>query len=293
MEHTQKKKIVVTGATGLVGSHILDLLHQDYVIYALVRQQPETYYTDVTYIKVDFNHTDLSELPEQVDAVIHLAQSTKMRDFPLQALDVFNLNVRATALLLDYAYRSKATHFIFASTGGVYGNCDGPCKESMDVKLPGGALSYYFSTKYAAEQLIQTYSHLLTVNILRPFFIYGKKQKHDMFIPRLMNNIKLGNPITLQGLDGINLNPVHVTDVVRLIFECLNNKAPVIINAAGNETYSIRAIAELIGENLGVKPVFELLAGNGHDVIGDNALMKALVREPLMSVSKGLKELLA
>ena len=64
----------------------------------------------------------ISELPTKIDVIYHLAQSDKFRDFPAGAPDVFQVNINSTAKLLDYAKKTGVKSFIYASSGGVYGN---------------------------------------------------------------------------------------------------------------------------------------------------------------------------
>ena len=246
-----KKRILITGATGLVGSSLLNDLHEEYDPFALVRTKPTDYYNNVTYFEFNFEGGPLPiNLPNEMDIIIHLAQSNHMRDFPSHAVDIFNVNVDFTAKLLDYGQKSGTTHFIFTSTGGIYGSSLEPCREDLAIQLPQGPLGYYFSTKYAAENLVKAYSSLMSVHILRPFFIYGKNQKNDMFIPRLIENIKKENEITLQGENGILVNPVHVSDVVKLIKAGLLINESLTINVSGPNILSIREISEIIGKQI-------------------------------------------
>jgi nucleoside-diphosphate-sugar epimerase len=288
-----KKRILVTGATGLVGSHLLSTLCKEYELYALVRSVPDTRHAQVTYYEFDLAKGSLpATLPDKVDAVIHLAQSNNMRDFPLHALDIFNVNVNSTAQLLDYAQKAGATHFVYASTGGIYGEAASASKECAPVQLSNNSLGYYFSSKYAAEKLVLAYSNLLSVHILRPFFIYGKSQKVNMFIPRLLDNIKKGNPVTLQGENGILVNPVHVSDVVKLIAECLSINNSLTVNVAGPDVLSIREIADIMGEHLGKKPIYSMQGGDAGHVTGNNDLMTSLIKSPLLKFEKALADIL-
>ena len=224
--------------------------------------------------------------------MIHLAQSSNARDFPLQARDIFNVNVKSTLLLLDYAQRAGATHFIFASTGGLYGSALNPFQEDMRVEISSGELSYYFRTKYVSENLVQAYADLMSVYILRPFFIYGRQQKSNMLFPRLIENIKVGNPITLQGENGILMNPVHVSDVVGLIKECLLLGIGSIINVAGPSIFSLREISEMLGGCLGKKPIYSQLEGEVKHIVANNEVMKNILKRPLMELQKGIVDIL-
>ena len=289
-----KKRILLTGGTGLVGAHFINKFQDEYNIYALVRSKPIIYSDNVTYCEFDFAQAGkLTGLPKKMDAIIHLAQSNRMRDFPLHALDIFNVNVNSTALLLDYAQHSGVTHFIYASTGGLYRSSIEPCYEMDPVKLNEGPLGYYFGTKYASETLIQTFKSLMSVQILRPFFIYGQNQKNDMFIPRLIDNVRQGRPITLQGENGILVNPVYVDDAVSLISECLSVSDGLTINVAGSEVLSIREISEIIGSYISNRPVFTMVSPSEGNILGNNDLMRSILNRPLSNFHINIESFLA
>jgi UDP-glucose 4-epimerase len=284
-----KKRIVITGAAGLVGSHFVDLMHKEHDLYALIRRKPEHSLEQVTYLECDLTQGCLPDtLPKKIDAVIHLAQSNKIRDFPVHAVDVFQVNVHTTALLLEYAQRSGASHFVFTSTGGIYGSSTDPFKEEGPIQIDQGPLAYYFRTKYASEQLIKAYESLMSVHILRPFFIYGNNQKNEMLIPRLIHNVREGNPISLQGENGIVINPVYVNDVVCFIAAILSINPGTTVNMAGPDPLSIREIAEIIGEFVHKKPIFSQKEGQPQNIIGNNERMCAILKEPLMTFQKGI-----
>ena len=102
-------------------------------------------------------------LPERIDAVVHLAQSDRYRDFPGGAPDIFAINVRATFELLEYALAAGASRFVFASTGGVYGYNYDRVLETHPVS----PLNFYLSSKYAAELMIANYRALLDTVVVR------------------------------------------------------------------------------------------------------------------------------
>jgi len=288
-----KKSFLVTGASGLVGKYIVETLSKQYKIYALVRSIPDNFIQDVTYFEADLTSDFFTTcLPKEIDGIIHLAQSNYARDFPLQALDIFNVNVKSTSLLLDYAQKSGATHFIYTSTGGVYGTALEPFKEDMQINISSGELSFYFTSKYIAENLVKSYSELMSVYILRPFFIYGKNQRSSMLLPRLIKNIKNGNPINLQGEKGLLINPVHVSDVVELIRECLLINNGTTINVAGPNIFYLRDIAEILGDFLGKQPIYNQLTGDYNHIVANNDIMKKIIRRPLIEFQKGVVDLI-
>jgi nucleoside-diphosphate-sugar epimerase len=293
-----KKSILITGASGLVGSHLVSKLSNQYDIYALVRSintenSSMSEQANPQYIACNFeNHINTEIFPEKIDAIIHLMQSNLMREFPNNAVAIFDVNVKSTALLLDYGRKAGATHFIFASTGGIYGSSTEPFDEDARVNIQTGELSYYFRSKYASENLVKAYSDYMAVHILRPFFIYGKKQKSTMLLPRLVTNIRNNIPITLQGKDGIVINPVHVSDVVQLIEKCLHRNTSLTINVAGPDRLSIRELSDTIGELIQINPIYLQIEGSNDCILAKNDLMREIIQGPLMRFKEGVLDII-
>jgi UDP-glucose 4-epimerase len=285
-------KILITGANGLLGSHAVQHFSTRHEVHALVHSAPAETLPGVRYHVIDLaqDQTMLS-LPEQVDAVIHLAQSARFRDFPEQAMDVFNVNVGSTARLLDYARRSQTTTFVLASSGGVYGAGEEAFKENAAIPQHG-LLGYYLASKLCAEVLAQNYASLLNVSVLRFFFIYGKGQKRSMLMPRLVDNVRAGLPITLQGGDGIRINPIHVSDAVQALEGCLQLTGSHTFNVAGGEILSMREIATTIGKAVGREPVFKVEPVEPRNLIANIEAMRASLAAPKVTLAQGVGELL-
>ncbi|SDT90934.1 Nucleoside-diphosphate-sugar epimerase [Geopseudomonas guangdongensis] len=272
--------------------HAVSRFAAQHHVYAVVHSMPARPLPGVIYHKVDLS-SDWSPkaLPSSIDTVIHLAQSSRFREFPEQAMDVFGVNVASTARLLDYARTAGARHFILASSGGVYGAGDEAFRENSPIPHHG-QLGYYLSSKLCAEVLAQNYSSLMNVAILRFFFMYGKGQKRQMLVPRLVDNVLAGNPISLQGEEGIKINPIHVSDAVAALEGCLTLEGSHTFNVAGTQTMSLREIAGVIGQVVGCKPVFKIDASEPRHLIADiGALSESLV-VPKVSFAQGIMELI-
>lgn len=285
-------RILITGANGLLGSQAVRQLSAQHEVHALVHSPPNEIVSRATYHVIDLAQVhELEALPAQMDAVIHLAQSARFREFPDQALDVFNVNVGSTARLLDYARRSGAGTFILASSGGVYGAGEEAFKENAPIPQHG-QLGYYLASKLCAEVLAQNYASLLNVSVLRFFFIYGKGQKRSMLVPRLVDNVRAGVPITLQGGDGIRINPIHVSDATRALEACLKLTGSHTFNVAGNEVLSIREIAQTIGHAVGCEPVFKVDPSEARHLTANIEAMQAALATPRVAFAQGVRDLL-
>ena len=286
-----KKSVLVTGATGLLGTFVLRSLIKKFEVSALVRSYPESPFLGVKYVIADLESAiDISLLPSKLDVIIHLAQTPKFREFPETARDIFSVNVSSTAQLLDYAKSANVKHFIYASSGGVYGAGSHAFKENSAISSLG-QLGYYLGSKACGEILVQSYVSLFQVTIIRPFFIYGPGQNRGMLMPRLMDSVESGTPISLHGSDGIRVNPIHVEDACAAVLGVLGQKVSATYNIAGPDILSIRQIAEAMGDYFGNKPIFQQAEGEPKDLIADIAVMKSKLYSPRRSLFAHLQEL--
>lgn len=241
-------KLLITGATGFVGSRLVRHLAGRHDLYAIARRPPPDDLAGLaTWIEQDLRSFDPSALPARIDAIVHLAQSVHYRDFPDGASDVFAVNVASTAATLEYARKAGARAFVLASTGGLYGYRDHPIHELQDAPRP---TTFYFRSKRSAELLAEAYADLLSVIVFRFFFVYGPGQTR-MLIPTLIDRVASGKPVTVDGNPGLSINPIHVDDAVRAFEPALALGRSETINVAGRERVTITKLVQLIGEIAG------------------------------------------
>jgi UDP-glucose 4-epimerase len=286
-----RKTVVVTGANGLLGRELLAQLAQTHDVRALVHRAPRDPIRGVQYEVVDFLvDWSLNALPETADGIIHLAQSAHFRDVPARALEVFQVNITSTARLLDYAWRTGVQRFVFASSGGIYGNGTQPFRENSPISQPD-SLGYYLGSKVSGEALVSSYAKFMKVMILRFFFIYGQRQNRTMLLPRLADNIRAGQPVTIQGENGLRLNPIHVVDAAKAVVASLKSESSAIYNIAGPEILSLRALCNEIASLVGSEARFQTAPGDPYDVVGDIELMRANLHEPTISPRVGIRDI--
>ena len=292
LEKSKMRRILITGASGLLGRYLCNrLIQQAMDVYAITREAPANPLPGISYYPIDLSSQWFDDaLPSEVDAVVHLAQSSKFRDFPDSAPNVFKVNIESTVRLLDYARRVKARQFIYASSGGVYGSGKDPFSENSR-SIPPGQLGYYLGSKMCGEILVQSYAEVFSTVVVRPFFIYGAGQNRSMLIPRLMDNIAAGKPISLQGENGIRINPVHAEDAAVAIVAALSLRDNATFNIAGPEVMSIREICEGMGRHIGITPLFQLQAGEPNDLIADITAMRASLVAPQRRLLERLVDL--
>lgn len=289
---TAGKSILVTGANGLLGRSVVARLASTNEVCAMVHALPEDPLPGVRYLPVDFaGNWDVGALPQKVHAIVHLAQSAHFRDVPARALEVFQVNIASTALLLDYAWRTGVERFVYASSGGIYSGGIQTFRETSPVIQPD-TLGYYLGSKVSCEALASSYARFMKIMVLRFFFIYGKGQNRTMLIPRLIDNIRGGKPVTIQGENGLRLNPIHVSDASAAVVAALGSENSAIYNVAGPQVLSLRELCGEIQALVGKSARFETLQGQPSDVVGDISMMRTHLHTPSVHLSTGLKDLL-
>ena len=279
--------IIITGYNGLLGQALLaQLAGSDHELVCLGRTPPAEKF-NARHIQADLESGNLAALlPARAEAVIHLAQAEGYTQFPERAASVFRVNVAAAAQLLDWSARAGVTHFVHASTGGVYAPGPAPLEETDPVEM-SGPLAYYVSTKRAAEILAEAYGGRFVVAALRYFFIYGPSQKPAMLMPRLIASVREGRPLKLAGNDGMRFNPVHASDAAAATAAALRLTSGGIFNVAGPEVVSLRSVGELIGTAVGRAPVFEC-GPAGRDLVADTNRMQENLTIARISFSAGI-----
>jgi UDP-glucose 4-epimerase len=280
--------VLLTGATGLIGTHLVRSFDLGETIYAVSRGGV------VPGVTQSFN-LDLGQpwstsvLPRNVDTIVHLAQSEHYRDFPSWAEDVFAVNTLSTVKLLDYAREIGVKQFVLASSGGVYGSGASGFSEEEEI-VAKGELGFYIGTRMCSEMLSECYSSWMNVVALRFFFAYGEGQRQNMLVPRLVDSVRAGRAIQLKGNDGLLINPVHVSDAVKAVRQAMKLQGSHKVNVAGPDVLSLRRIAGIIGEAVGKAPIFDVQpAATNADLIGDISRMKSLLCTPRVEFQDGVR----
>ena len=283
-------RLLVTGATGLLGDCFIRATRAVNQITAVVRATVQQPLSGVTYVEWDLTNALEENLPRgQFDAIVHLAQSRRHRDFPASADETLRTNLSSTGALLEFARQQQIPRFVLASTGGLYAPSAHALSESNPLAAPMD-LDLYFATKLGAEALVGAYRNLLHVAVMRIFFMYGNGQDQMQLIPRLIDSVREGRPILLGGHNGFRLNPIHVTDAAAGLQKILESPVAGVFNVAGSEVVFLRQLCDLIGEILGREPVFKHVPAN-RDLIADISGLERLGALPSLSLRKGLQQM--
>lgn len=229
--------ILVTGATGFVGFHLVNaLLTQHKKIRCLVRSDiPELskLCNEIEIIKGDIRDSDtVSSAVKGTQQVVHLA--AKVQDHKSETMR--QVNVEGTKNLVYSSVRYGIEKFVFLST--------------LNVVLP--VKNQYSISKLEAERIIRESG--LNFTILRPSIIYGLGD--DGTIAKLINSVKTKKTIFLIGDGNYKLQPIYIDDVVNAIGEVLNDSNKFknrTFFLVGNDTISYNELVDLISDIFGVK----------------------------------------
>ena len=284
-------KILVTGASGFIGGHLVSALLRtpEYEVYTADRSLHSPLSSRHYPIQIDFSSEFVlpGQLPKP-DAVVHLAQSRHYREFPDKAKDIYMVNVNSTFQLIDWCKRNGVAKFIFASTGSVYKNSTAILMESNETE----ASNFYAASKLAAENLLKPYSDSISIAILRLFSPYGPGQK-NMLIPNIIDKILSGGEIQLNQNKGLLLSPIYIDDCIEIISRLISTeiKKFEILNLGGAKETSLREIIDLVASLSGKKANVKIQEGNVVNIRCDSSRIYNLTKyQPLTSLQEGLKK---
>lgn len=246
-------KVLVTGGSGFIGSHVVDKLRDKGVIVRVFDAIIPNYRDDIEFYQgsiLDFNA--LWFAMNGIDAVMHLAAVADVKDVYNDPHYSESINVRGAINVLEAARKANVKRVIYGSTTWVYSEAEGV---NVDEKTPLHAPSHlYTATKLTGEYYCQSYSKLygLEITILRYGIPYGPRARDGAVIPIFVRKALNGEPLTIAG-DGSQFRKfIYVEDLaegnVLALRSIAKNK---IYNLDGKEKVTIKQITETIKKILG------------------------------------------
>lgn len=226
-KHTglKNKRVLVSGADGFIGSHLVDALKK-------LGAQVKTLQGDI-----------LSTGPQKgFDVVFHLAALTDMKAALAAPQETFEVNVLGTLKLLEAS--ADTGKFVYISTLGVYGE---PKHVPIDEDHPKHPIEPYAASKLAGEAAVEGFcrSHKVPYVIVRSFNVYGKGQRPDFVVPRLIDEVSNKSEVVVRNPKSTR-DFIYIDDLVEgLIAAALNGKDDVYNLGTGKET-SIEKLAKTI-----------------------------------------------
>lgn len=197
------------------------------------------------------NPVDPREI-EGCEFIFHLAAmpglSLSWKDTKLY----IDCNVLGTSNLLKACNLSQLRNFFYISTSSVYGkSIDG------DENTPLSPISPYGVSKLAAEKLVSAYSAAtgMPFSIIRPFSVYGPRQREDMAFNIFIRKMLREEEITIFGDGSQSRTNTFVSDLVEGLVSGIENAVcGEVYNISGNQEYSVLDVLTILEELIGKSP---------------------------------------
>jgi nucleoside-diphosphate-sugar epimerase len=251
MPHT----VLVTGATGFVGSHVAEALaRRGDSVRALARAGADTSFLEkagITVVRGDLSDpASVKPAVEGVDVVVHCA--AKVGDWgPVD--EYRKVNVEGLRTLLDALLGRPLHRFVHVSTLGVY-EARHHYQTDETEPLPDKHIDGYTQSKVEAERLAMQYHRKqnVPVTVLRPGFVYGPRDRN--MLPRLAARLRERSVIYI-ARGKYALNTTYVGNFADAVLLAIDNPAAVgeIFNITDGEFVSKRKFFEAVADGLGLK----------------------------------------
>lgn len=301
----KKRKIVLTGGAGFIGSNTARLLFGDneiVVIDNLLTGRYENVSDMVDHIKIikdDVNNLDLlRDEFESADFVLHLAALPFVQRSIDDPISANKNNLDGTLSVLVSARDCGVRRVVFASSSAIYGDSINMPLQEIAVPRP---LSPYAVTKLAAEHYCRVFYEVygLETVALRYFNVFGPGQnpssEYAAVIPKFINAIKTGRQPVVYGDGEQTRDFVFIDDVVRAnILACeASNAAGKVFNIATGEATSLNRLLKVLGGAVAAKinPIYsDARPGDIRHSVADISLARSILGyEPKVRIEEGLR----
>ncbi|HJT22703.1 MAG TPA: NAD-dependent epimerase/dehydratase family protein [Nitrospira sp.] len=292
-------KVVVTGGSGFIGSHVVDALVEADHHVTVVDHRVHPHRSDV-----DFEDVDLMDLSSVLGAtkgaehIFHLAAVSNVNYAYKYPVYSTALNVMGTTHILEAARINRARRVHLASTVWVYNGA--PNGKPVDETVPfylEGAGHIYTSSKMAAEMVCHNYHQLYQVpfTILRYGIPYGPRMREELLIPIFIKKAFMDQPLTISGKGEQYRNFVYVRDLAEAHILAMHERAAnQTYNLEGQRKVTVLEVAEGIKKLLGEQVKLEFVPARPGDFGGKEVTAAKACRElgwyPIVSFEDGLKK---
>ena len=304
------KTILVTGADGFIGSHLVEMLHENgFKVRALAQYNSFNnwgWLEDINCQKnIEIIAGDIRDpffcqkLCEDVDTIFHLAALIAIPYSYVAPQSYVETNITGTLNICKAALDNNVSRVIHTSTSEVYGSAQ---YVPIDESHPLQAQSPYSASKIGADAMAMSYYNAfnLPLTIARPFNTYGPRQSARAFIPTIISQIasnqsqlKLGDTTPTRDLN-------FVLDTCRgfMLLAESNDAVGEIINIGSNAEFSIGEVASIIKSEMDSDIEIVLdeqrIRPKKSEVVRlwcDNKKIKEIVNfEPTYDIFSGLRE---
>jgi dTDP-glucose 4,6-dehydratase len=252
-----KKRVVITGAAGFIGSHLAEtLLDRDYSVIGIdnlltgdTANISHLMNRDFLFLKHDV--TNYIYIDGPVDFVLHWASPASPIDYLELPIPTLKVGALGTHKALGLA-KAKGARFVIASTSEVYGDpLEHPQKETYWGNVnPVGPRGVYDEAKRFAEAMTMAYHryHGLDTKIVRIFNTYGPRMRLNdgRAVPAFMSQVLRNQDVTVFGDGSQTRSFTYITDLVDGIIRLMLSSENDPVNIGNPIEMTIKQIAEAI-----------------------------------------------
>lgn len=303
--------ILITGATGLIGSCLVEILMAhtpcNYHVYACGRNEDRAkerfadYWNDKCFHFLKYDVAFPLESDIDFHFVIHAASNASPNFFATKPVEVIYANILGVKNLLEYGLKHAIKRFLYVSSGEVYGEGNGEefLEDYSGYVNPLLSRNCYPSSKRTAENLCVCYADEYGVDsvIARPCHVYGPHftDSDNRVYAQFIRNVLDGNDIIMKSNGAQFRSWCYVVDCASALLYVLlkgNNKNA--YNIADNSSnISIKELADMVAEIAGRKVVLEIPSNS--EKAGFNLVKKSVYNTDRLellgwSISGGMKE---
>lgn len=285
--------VLLTGATGFIGSHLLAALQKlkgNNNVVALT-SAPITnglflLHNQYQFTQQLFNNEEIGA----IDTVVHAGAFTPKNSTESNSIALSNSNIFNTQQLL-FHLPPTVKQVVFLSTLDIYENTNSIINESTAIH----PVSLYGYSKLYCEKIVEAWgkANNVAVKILRIGHVYGPgEEKYQKLIPASFAKLLKGQSLQIWGSGGELRSFIYIDDVVNLIIQSIESaKAHTPVNIVSNHAVSIKQLVQLIlkvtGFNLPIEYV-KYANSNARDLVFSNELMHCVLGKEQVTLEEGL-----
>jgi dTDP-glucose 4,6-dehydratase len=230
-----KKKLLITGGAGFIGSNFINYIHRCYPDYKILLLDALTYAGNLDNISpalksnshFEFFHGNIThpdivgKLVAEADIVVHFAAESHVTRSIYDNAIFFETDVIGTQVVANAAVNNPVELFVHISSSEVYGTA---LADPMDEEHPLNPMSPYAAAKAGADRLIYSYikTYGLPAVIVRPFNNYGPCQHLEKAIPNFIVSALQDKPLTIHGDGNSSRDWLFVEDTCRALDKILH-----------------------------------------------------------------------
>ena len=307
------QKILITGADGFIGSHLVEMLCKEgHKVKALAQYNSFNNWgwledvdcrDEIEILTGDIRDPFFcNKICQGIDVIFHLAALIAIPYSYIAPHSYVETNISGTLNICKAAIQNEVPRLIHTSTSEVYGSAQ---YVPIDENHPLQAQSPYSASKIGADSMAMSFfnSFELPLTIARPFNTYGPRQSARAFIPTIISQIANNEPELRLGDTTPTRDLNYVLDTCRGFIELANSNEAIgeVVNIGSNYEISVGKVASLIksemDSNIEIVTDEKRMRPKNSEVLRlwcDNQKIQNLTGfKPSYDINSGLKETIA